>query len=224
MMMLKGDYNRLLLSCWCAPLLWLLALQAWGGGVDARNPYRLMQQLAHRTFERIHQEQRQKTHDDDDNTLRIIVRQELMPFVHIRYTGALILGPLFNTLDAEQQQRYFQTLEVYLEQSYAQILKSYRHHDYQIEPEKLFADRTIVTVRLSVLQTGSAPLRVDFKWRKNSKNQQWQLYDILVEGVSLIATKQQEWTALLRRSGFDALIEELNKEAKPSITPGKANY
>lgn len=219
--MLTGYCHRLLSPCCTAPLLLLLALQSWGGELDLNNPYRLMHQLANRTFEKIDGEP-QGTHDA--NYLRGIVRQELMPFVHIRYTGALILGPLFNTLDAKQQQRYFQALEVYFEQSYAEVLASYRHHNYQVEPEKPFANRTIVTVRLSILQTGSTPLRIDFKWRKNSKTQQWQLYDILVEGISLIATKQQEWTALLRQSGVDSLIEQLHKDAQPSATPRKANH
>lgn len=215
--MLKGYCSRLWLLCCAAPLLLLLARTAFGGELESSNPYQLMQQLAHRTFERINREQQQITHDA--NYLRVIVRQELMPFVHIRYTGALILGSLFNTLDAEQQQRYFQALEAYLEQSYAQVLALYRHHDHQIEPEKPFTNRTVVTVRLHLLQKASTPLRIDFKWRQNSKNQQWQLYDILVEGISLITTKQQEWTALLRRLGFEAFIEQLHEGARQSVTP-----
>lgn len=215
--MLKGYCSHLWLLCCAAPLLLLLARTAFGGELESSNPYQLMQQLAHRTFERINREQQQITHDA--NYLRVIVRQELMPFVHIRYTGALILGSLFNTLDAEQQQRYFQALEAYLEQSYAQVLALYRHHDYQIEPEKPFTNRTVVTVRLHLLQKASTPLRIDFKWRQNSKNQQWQLYDILVEGISLITTKQQEWTALLRRLGFEAFIEQLHEGARQSVTP-----
>lgn len=219
--MLKSYCHRLLSPCYTAPLLLLLALQSWGSELDLNNPYRLMHQLADRTFEKI---DCKPQGTQDTNYLRGIVRQELMPFVHIRYTGALILGPLFNTLDAKQQQRYFQALEVYFEQSYAEVLESYRHHDYQIEPEKPFANRTIVMVRLDILQTGSTPLRIDFKWRKNSKTQQWQLYDILVEGISLIATKQQEWTTLLRQSGFDRFIEQLHKGARQRVTPRKTNH
>ncbi len=215
--MLKGHCSRLWLLCCAAPLLLLLALPAFGDELESSNPYQLMQQLAQRTFERINREQQQITHDV--NYLRVIVRQELMPFVHIRYTGALILGPLFNTLDAEQQQRYFQALEAYLEQSYAEVLALYRQYDYHLEPEKPFTNRTVVTVRLHLLRKALTPLRIDFKWRQNSKNQQWQLYDILVEGISLIATKQQEWTALLRRLGFEAFIEQLHEDARQSVTP-----
>jgi phospholipid transport system substrate-binding protein len=220
--MLKGYGHRLLLSCCTASILFLIALHAWGGAELAlNNPYRLMHQVSDRIFEKINSES-QASHNA--HYFQEIVRQELMPFVHIRYTGALILGPLFNTLDDKQQQRYFQALEAYLEQSYAKVLESYRYHSYQIEPEKPFENRTIVTVRLNILQPGSTPLKIDFKWRKNSKDQQWQVYDLLVEGVSLIATKQQEWSTLLRQSGFDALIEQLCKPDQQSVAPGKASH
>ncbi|MEW9808872.1 MAG: phospholipid-binding protein MlaC [Candidatus Symbiodolus clandestinus] len=197
-------------------LLWLVA--TWPLRCQAlitSNPYQLMHQVAEQTFQRLRSEQ--STIAQDPNYLRVVARQELMPFVHTRYIGALILGPLFTTLETSQQQDYFQILETYLEYNCAQLLARCHNHRYQIEAEKPFENRSLVAVRLYLLQQAANPLRVDFKWRKNSKSQQWQLYDILVEGVSLIMTERQEWSSLFRQSGFDALIKQLQSDAKQPI-------
>ena len=37
---------------------------------------------------------------------------------------------------------------------------------------------------------GQAPIKLDFKWRKNSKTGEWQAYDMVAEGVSMVVTKQ----------------------------------
>ena len=39
--------------------------------------------------------------------------------------------------------------------------------------------------------SGQAPIKLDFKWRKNSKTGEWQAYDMVAEGVSMVVTKQK---------------------------------
>jgi len=68
---------------------------------------------------------------------------------------------------------------------------------------------------------GRPPVRLDFQWRKNSQSGNWQAYDMVAEGVSMITTKQNEWSDLLRTKGIDGLTAQLKTYAAQPITLDK---
>ena len=57
---------------------------------DQTNPYKLMDEAAQKTFDRLKNEQPQIRANPD--YLRTIVDQELLPYVQVKYAGALVLG------------------------------------------------------------------------------------------------------------------------------------
>ncbi|KYP97578.1 ABC transporter substrate-binding protein, partial [Sodalis-like endosymbiont of Proechinophthirus fluctus] len=65
------------------------------------------------------------------------------------------------------------------------------------------------------------PVRLDFQWRKNSVSGNWQSYDMIAEGVSMITTKQNEWASTLRTKGIDGLTQQLQAIASQPITLDK---
>ncbi len=70
-------------------------------------------------------------------------------------------------------------------------------------------------------QGGRPPVRLDFQWRKNSVSGNWQAYDMIAEGVSMITTKQNEWASTLRTKGIDGLTQQLQAAARTPITLDK---
>ena len=68
---------------------------------------------------------------------------------------------------------------------------------------------------------GQAPIKLDFKWRKNSKTGEWQAYDMVAEGVSMVVTKQNEWSGILRQQGIEALTAQIQKSAAARVTLSK---
>ncbi len=82
----------------------------------------------------------------------------------------------------------------------------YHGQTYQIAPEQPLGDATIVPIRVTIIDpNGRPPVRLDFQWRKNTQTGNWQAYDMIAEGVSMITTKQNEWSDLLRTKGIAQL-------------------
>ncbi|WP_340618264.1 phospholipid-binding protein MlaC [Xenorhabdus entomophaga] len=195
----------------------LLVVAPLASATDQTNPYALMKDAAEKTFTRLKNDQPQIQANPD--TLRQIVRQELLPYVQIKYAGALVLGPYYKQATPEQRDAYFKAFESYLEQAYGQALAMYHGQNYQIAPEQPLGDKTIVAIRVTITDSnGQPPVRLDFQWRKNSKTGYWQAYDMIAEGVSMITTKQNEWVDILRQKGVDGLTEQLAISAKAPIT------
>lgn len=184
------------------------------------SPYVLMQETADKLFGNI--KANQSKIKQNPNYLRTIVRNDLMPHVHVKYAGQLVLGKNLTSATDAQKEAFFDAFGQFIEQSYAQVLTQYSDQQVQIESEKPLADKSIVSIRVNVLQQGSAqPIKLDFKWRKNSKTGEWQAYDMAAEGVSMVATKQNEWSGILRQQGIDALTARVAQSAKQPITLSK---
>lgn len=188
--------------------------------VDKTNPYQMMNEVAAKTFERLKTEQPKIK--QDPNYLREVVREELLPYVQVKYAGALVLGRYYKEATPAQRDAYFSAFGDYLAQAYGQALALYHGQTYQIEPEKPLGDATIVAIRVTIVDpNGRPPVRLDFQWRKNSRTGEWQAYDMIAEGVSMITTKQNEWSDLLRQKGVDGLTARLKGYAAEPITLDK---
>ncbi|EGT3621664.1 ABC transporter substrate-binding protein [Morganella morganii] len=195
----------------------LVVIAPFAGAVDQTNPYTLMNDAAAKTFSRLKSEQAQIRQNPD--YLRTVVKEELLPYVQIKYAGALVLGSYYKDATPAQRDAYFKAFEAYLAQAYGQALAMYTNQTYQIDPAQPLGDKNIVAIRVTLTEpAGRPPIRLDFQWRKNTKTGNWQAYDMIAEGVSMITTKQNEWASILRQKGVDGLTAELERSAKTPIT------
>ena len=184
------------------------------------SPYVLMQQASDKLFADI--KSNQAKIKKDPNYLRTIVRNDLLPYVQVNYAGSLVLGSHFKSTTPEQREKFFKAFSDFIEQAYAQVLTAYTDQNIQIEPAKEVGDKNLVSIRVNIMQNGGqAPIKLDFKWRKNSKTGEWQAYDMVAEGVSMVVTKQNEWSGILRQQGIDALTAQIQKSAAAPVTLSK---
>ena len=184
------------------------------------SPYVLMQQASDKLFADI--KNNQAKIKKDPNYLRTIVRNDLLPYVQVNYAGSLVLGSHFKSTTPEQREKFFKAFSDFIEQAYAQVLTAYTDQNIQIEPAKEVGDKNLVSIRVNIMQNGGqAPIKLDFKWRKNSKTGEWQAYDMVAEGVSMVVTKQNEWSGILRQQGIEALTVQIQKSAAAPVTLSK---
>ena len=184
------------------------------------SPYVLMQQTADKLFSDI--KANQGKIKSNPEYLRTIVRNDLMPHVHVKYAGQLVLGKSLSSANEAQREKFFDAFGQFIEQSYAQVLTQYSDQKVEIESEKPTDGTSIVTIRVNVISANNTPpIKLDFKWRKNSRTGEWQAYDMAAENVSMVATKQNEWSSILRQQGIDTLTAQVAQSAKQPITLSK---
>lgn len=186
----------------------MLVIAPLATAANQSNPYTLMGEAAQKTFDRLKNEQPKIRQNPD--YLREIVGQELLPYVQVKYAGALVLGRYYKEATPAQRDAYFKAFNEYLKQAYGQALAMYNGQTYQIAPEQPFANANIIAIRVTIVDpNGRPPVRLDFQWRKNSQTGNWQAYDMIAEGVSMITTKQNEWGDILRTKGIEGLTAQL---------------
>lgn len=204
--------KRLLLSA----LLSIASISIAQAKIDTTimDPYQLTEEISQKLFADIRDNQNMIT--VEPNYLRKIIKDDLLPYVHVNYAGSLILGQEYKNTTPADRDRFFTVLRDYFEQSYAQMLTLYKNQKITIDKGKV-GDSNIAAVGVNI-QQDSGNTKLNFRWRKNSKTQEWQTYDIDVEGVSMVDTKRSEWVPIIRKDGIDKLISRLESDSKKPIT------
>ncbi|MDD1782234.1 ABC transporter substrate-binding protein [Enterovibrio sp. ZSDZ35] len=186
--------------------------------VDAMNPYNLINGVAESAFSRLKADK--DVYQANPELLRQVVIEELMPHINVRLAALKVLGPRANKASKEQRDEFTAAFYDYLVASYARILTQYTDQEVTVEPEKAIdAKRKVVSVRVDIVDSARPPIRLDFKLRKNGKTGEWQGFDVVVEGVSMLDTTASEWSAQLRKkNGIETVAKEMVQRAKAPIT------
>jgi len=75
-------------------------------------------------------------------------------------------------------------------------------------------------VRTQFIRAGGQPLPIDFTMHQ--KEGTWKVYDITVEGVSLVMTYRSEFDAIVKQKGIDGLIQALATKNIPAAGVGSS--
>ncbi|MBN3495353.1 MlaC/ttg2D family ABC transporter substrate-binding protein [Vibrio neptunius] len=199
-----------------------LSCAAWATQIDKTQPYQMMKQVSEQAFARLKAEQ-DKVHQDPDY-LKVIVEEELMPYVNEKYAALKLLGPNLKGAKREDVGTFIEAFRAYLVSSYAQVLTQYTDQDIEFGPEpKSSPKKSIAGVKVEIIDAPRPNIKLEFKLRKDKKTGEWKAFDMIAEGISLLSSKQSEWSGKLRQEGILAVAKDLEDlAAKPIRFEGKA--
>lgn len=183
--------------------------------VDQKNPYKMIEEVAGLTFKRFADEK--ENIRNNPNILKDIVREELMPYVNYQYSAFKVVGQHLRNTTKEERSEFVPVFREYLITSYAQVFTLYDNQQVVFAPEQDFKDNKIIAVNTRVIMPGRDDIDVAFKVRKDSKDDTWQAFDMIAEGVSLLDSKQAELGSIIRQKGLPYVTELLKKKSERNI-------
>ncbi|MDA0148532.1 phospholipid-binding protein MlaC [Vibrio sp. LaRot3] len=194
----------------------LLPLVSNAAEIDKSQPYQMMTQVAEVAFERLKAEQ--GLVKQDPNHLKVIVEQELMPYVNYKYAALKLLGPNLKGAKKADVAEFITAFRAYLVTSYAQVLTQYTDQQIQFGPEpKLDPKKTITGIKVEIIDSPRPNILIEFKLRKDKNTGEWKAFDMIAEGISLLSSKQSEWSTKLRQEGIVSVAKELEGLAAQPI-------
>ncbi|MBB1269958.1 phospholipid-binding protein MlaC [Shewanella sp. SR44-3] len=197
-------------------LIMLLGVQslAMADEVNTTDPYLLIEQAANITFARFRADK--ALIDADLNHLKVIVKEELMPYVDYKYAAYKVMGQYLRDTSVDQRERFVTAFEGYLVATYAQAFTQYTDQKVVYDPGTDFSKEKMVEVNVQIIEEGRPPIKILFKVRR-LKDNSWKAFDLVAEGISLLASKQSEISNLIRKDGIDAVIVLLNEKTQERI-------
>lgn len=132
--------------------------------------------------------------------------------VDVDWVGKFVLGRHWRSASDEQKKAYLDAYKDFLIKHYTSRFSEYSGETFTIESSSEMRDGEF-RVRMNIQRPkGQAPVVVDYMLRAEGKD--FNVFDIVVEGVSLINTQRSEFSAAVDRQGLDKLTETLkNKTA-----------
>ena len=139
-----------------------------------------------------------------------LAEQKILPHVDFREAARLAMGRSWNGATPEQQNQIVIEFRSLLVRIYSNAIDVYRGQTMRALPVRLSPGATEVTVRNQYLSSGQPPVPVDYAMKKTPEG--WLIYDITVDGVSLVLTYRDEFAQITRLSGIDGLIKRLQEK------------
>ncbi len=139
-----------------------------------------------------------------------LAEQKILPHVDFREAALLAMGRSWYTATPAQQDQVVNEFRSMLVRIYSNSIDVYRGQTLKVLPVRMAAGATEVTVRNQYLRDGRPPVPVEYSMRKTPEG--WKIYDIAIEGVSLVLTYRAEFESITRASGVDGLIKRLQQK------------
>ncbi len=196
-------------------LMLVLSWTANAQEVDRTDPYKMMKQVAEQSFQRLKSEQ-PKVQENPDY-LKVIVEEELMPYINEQYAALKLLGPNLKGAKREDVGEFIAAFRAYLVTNYAQVLTQYTDQEIEFGPEPVLEeDRRISSIRVDIVDAPRPNIKLEFKLRRE-KSGDWAAFDMIAEGISFLSSKQSEWNGKIRQEGILAVAKELKDLSEQPI-------
>ncbi len=190
--------------------LWMvLALPAHGA---VQSPQSLVKETSEKMLAKL-KEERQLL-EQEPGRIYELVDQILLPHFDFEYMSQLVLGKYWRRASPEQRAAFTEEFRTLLVRTYAKSLNEYTDQQINFLPFREVG-RGDVTVRTEVEQPGGFPIPIDY--RLHQKEGEWKVFDIIIDGVSLVTNYRSNFVREIRKGGIDALVAKLrqrNAEAR----------
>ena len=153
----------------------------------------------------------------DQKKIFALAEEKIVPNFNFERVSRMVLGKNWSSASKEQQDAFQKEFRTLLIRTYASALSKYKNQTLEYKPLRAQPDDKEVTVKTLILQPGGQPIAVDYSLEKGTDG--WKVFDIVIEGVSLVTNYRGQFSNEIRQSGIDGLIQKLvakNKEATPA--------
>jgi phospholipid transport system substrate-binding protein len=147
--------------------------------------------------------------NQDRAALRKLAEQKVLPHFDFKEMTRLAVGAAWRKATPEQQRALEDNFRTLLVNTYTNALSQAggaKTLEVRPAPASKGGDTTVKTV---VKESGKQPVAVDY--RMSNKEGEWKVFDVLVEGVSLVTNYRTSFAEEVNRAGIDGLIKSLQQ-------------
>ena len=146
--------------------------------------------------------------DSDENYLRAKVDELVIPKLDIELMSKIVLGKKnWTSMSPVLRMRFQQVFRSLMVKTYMKSLTSFDGEKIKFLPYKKGKRPDVARVQ-SVYLLNEGELSVNYSLKLN-KSSEWKVYDINIDGISLIKNYRSDFKSHIERDGIDSLIEEL---------------
>lgn len=132
--------------------------------------------------------------------------------VDVPWIARFVIGPYWRQANVQQQQDYLKYYQQFIVKHYVGRFTEYAGQTYRLDLVSSQGEGKYL-VRMIIDSPNEPSVVTDYRIRQDESGA-YKIYDIVVEGVSMIVTQKQEFSSVVARKGLDFLIQALAKKSR----------
>jgi phospholipid transport system substrate-binding protein len=149
------------------------------------------------------------------------VNSVIEPHANFDKISQLVLGKHWKAATADERERFKDEFQTLLIRAYSRAFVVYSNWTISFMPLEISNDAAKAIVKTKVLQPGRQPINVDY--RMFLSNGAWKVYDIMIDGVSLVTNYRSTFNDEIQNKGsISAVIDWLAKKNAEALLPNKS--
>ncbi len=184
-----------------------LAAVAASASADVKAPDVLIRETADEVLATVKKDK--DLRNGDQKKLLDLVEAKILPHFDFEKMTRLAVGRPWRTATAEQRQALVTEFRTLLVRTYTAAFSHYEDQKFEVKPpvKSDNADNE-VTVSTLIVKPGSQAIAVNYEMEK--KDDGWKVFDLTIEGASLIESYRGTFSEQFQQSGIDGLIKYLS--------------
>ena len=144
---------------------------------------------------------------NDKQARRVALRKIIAERFNYRQMVMRSLAKNWDARSDQERQEFIALFKSLLENSYANKLEAYKDEEINYLDEMIKGKYALV--KTEVVRKSST-IGVDYKLIQENGN--WQVYDFVIEGVSMIRNYRSQFTKIIRRDSYEVLVQKLTEK------------
>ena len=136
-----------------------------------------------------------------------LVEAKVLPHFSFPRMTQLAMGRNWRSANPEQQKKLVAEFRTMLVRTYTTAFTQYKNQTVEYKPLRAVAGDTEVVVQSLIKQNSGPPVAVDYSMEKTDAG--WKVYNMKIEGISLIENYRNSFNTEVQKNGVDGLITAL---------------
>ena len=136
-----------------------------------------------------------------------LANDKILPFFNFQRMTQLAVGKAWREATEAQKTALINEFRRLLVRTYSSSLSQFRNQTIDVRPLKLTPTETEVVVKTVVNQGAGQGVPIDYSMEKGKDG--WKIFDVLIDGVSLVTNYRSSFNAEIAKGGLDGLTKSL---------------
>lgn len=175
------------------------------------------QQMVRLTGERVLAEvtARKADLEADPSLVYPLVQETVIPHFDFRSMSRSAMGRFWRRASDAQKLQVTEQFRELLVRTYATALLGYSGQQIEYLPVQYPANATKVMIPTRISAANSPPIPISYRLSLKD-GEKWMVYDVVIDGVSLITNYRSQFATAVQRQGIDGLIGALTEKNRQS--------
>lgn len=182
-----------------------------GSAINQQDPQQMILDLSTRVLDEI--TNRRVELETNPGEVRAFAEQHVLPFIDTERMARYVVGRYWREVSKEQQKEFVDQFTLTMMRSYSQSLLKLNITKIDVATALPDGEARVI-IPTKVAQADGSVAEVSYRVFQEKNSQNWLVYDVVVEGISLLVNFRQTYTTDIERKGIDQVIVAMKERNK----------